>query len=149
LIKKLLARPYHLFLLIAVVLFVLSFFHFKNSVDFHVHDTYYVMNVSSIYWGLSLFFWLFWMIYHFSYWLLYSNKLIWWHLMGIIISNAAIILYGRYQISSIRHYYQYSNFEEVNTYLQIGRIIAVTIIAIQFLYPINLLLGLIKRFKKR
>ncbi|OMP75371.1 hypothetical protein BW716_30530 [[Flexibacter] sp. ATCC 35208] len=131
----------------AVVLFVLSFFHFNNSVDFHVHDTYYVMNVPSIYWGLSLFFLLFWMIYHFSYRLL-SNKLIWWHLMGIIISIAAIILFGRYQLSGIRHYYQYSNFEQVNTYQQIGRIIAVTIIAIQFLYPINLVLGLIKRFKK-
>lgn len=148
-IKKLLARPYHLFLLIAALLLILSFFNFKNSVDFHLHDTYYVVDSLSANWGLSLIFWFFWMIYHFAYPILYSNKLIWWHLAGIIISITAIILYGQFQLSVPRHYYEYANFDQGEAYQQIGRMIAIAVIAIQFLYPINLALGLIKRLRNK
>lgn len=137
-IKILLARPYHLFLLIAIVLFALSFFHLRGSINFHYYDTYYIINGSPLYHLLAAFFLFFWLIYLFIYPSLYCNALIWVHLILTIISIIAIFLYANYELV---------NAENFNSYLLLGKILTGALFAIHLLYPVNLIAGRIKYAK--
>lgn len=137
-IKKLLARPYHLFLLIAIALFALSFLHLKGSISIHYYDTYYIITGPPLYHRLAAFFLFFWLIYLFIYPSLYCNTLIWVHLILTIISIIAIFLYANYELV---------NAENFNSYLLIGKILTGALFAIPLLYPINLIAGRIKLAK--
>ncbi|RFM35422.1 hypothetical protein [Chitinophaga silvisoli] len=138
-IKKLLARPYHLFLLIAIVLFVVSFFHFNTSLDIHLHDTYYIIAIRTLYQGFAIIFWLLWTIYHFTYRFLYGNILIWSHLILTLIFIPIFTIIANYQ---------FLVFDDFSRYMVVVRLAAGTIIAGQCTYPINLITGLIKHHSR-
>lgn len=56
-------RPYHLLLLTAIVLFLISLFYRDGMIDIHLHDTYYVFAIWIILQQAAVFLSLLWLIY--------------------------------------------------------------------------------------
>ena len=68
-------------LITAGLLFILSFLHLTESIDIHLHDTYFVFRGSTLYWGISLLFLLFWGIYRLTDKYLLTTYLTWLHVV--------------------------------------------------------------------
>jgi hypothetical protein len=83
-------RSYHLFLIAACLLFIVSFWHRGQTVDIHQYDTYYVIGAELFYRGISLFFVLIWVIYKFTDKYLLTYYLTWGHM----VFTFAVLLYS-------------------------------------------------------
>lgn len=77
--------PYFFLILTAFILFILSFFHLGHSIDFHSPDSYTIVPAVYLYWGLVLFFVLFWTFYLLTGKFLWTPFLTWLHVMTTII----------------------------------------------------------------
>lgn len=146
-IKKILARPYHLFLLIAIMTLLVAIFFRRETIDIHLHDTYFVIQVSLIHELLAFYLILVWILYHLTFNFLLSKVLIWVHLLSVIsLPLLVIYTYNSYNPSpeSLRRYYDYSNYESFKRYSNVKAIMLVAIVTLQALCPLNLIAGMIR-----
>ncbi|MGZ3951335.1 MAG: hypothetical protein ACXVBZ_08060 [Flavisolibacter sp.] len=84
-------KPYHQLLLAGVSLLISASISTKETIDFHVHDTYIVVTRSSFYWVLAMLTYLLWAIYFLTRKVLLSNTLIWLHVVPTVIAIALFI----------------------------------------------------------
>ena len=77
-------EPYSLFLLTAILLFMLSFLMWGQSLDLHIHDTYIIITTNYFVWTISLIFFLVWGLYKLTDKILWTKKLIWLHVLTTI-----------------------------------------------------------------
>lgn len=89
-LKESIARkPYYLFLLSAILLFVLSFAFWGQTIDVHLHDTYLVIATPYFIWGLALLFLFGWTIYQLMGRVLWTKHLTWFH---VVVSLFLLVL---------------------------------------------------------
>ena len=148
------ARPYNLLLLTGLVL-VLSSFLFHNqfkAIDFHLHDTYYVITHPPIFWLLAIFALLVWAIYLATNKILYSKALTWAHVTITILAIGlflATLFFGESLLNlTPRRYYDFSNWNSLNTYTTFTKTVLITIFIFllgQILFVVNFIVGLFKR----
>ena len=138
------AQPYHLFIIVSLVLFVLSFFVSSASMDLLLHDTYYVMDSATVYMGASLFFLLLWLFYLFTKKLLYSNLLSWMHIAFTTLSALLVVFFiYRANSASLHTFNQMrgSSFLVLNTVV-VNAIFSLLLVQLLFLW--NFIMGIIK-----
>jgi uncharacterized membrane protein YhaH (DUF805 family) len=82
-------QPYFLFLLSAVLLFVLSFAFWGQTFDVHLHDTYFIIATPHFIWGLALLFLFGWAIYQLMSRVLWTKYLTWFH---VVVSVFLLVL---------------------------------------------------------
>ena len=148
--QKLLIKPYDLFLVTALGLFVSSFFSFSQTLDIHLHDTYYVISANYFFWTFALIFFVGWAIYKLTNRFLLTKYLTWVHIILTLIVLAilmTITLWHDLIIPPIKN--EAVSFATLTKESRLQTIIALSIttifIAGQIAYIINLLGGLIKR----
>lgn len=128
-------RPYHLLLITATLLFIVSFWHKNDSIDFHLHDTYFVF--SGVYYVMSLFFLSCWGIYRLTEKFLLTKYLTWLH----VIITISILIYcltpDFYKTAPV----SYVELGSYNWYYQI----AAVLVGAQIGFVVNLLGGLIRK----
>jgi hypothetical protein len=74
--------PYNLLLYAALVLISTSFFIDQNkTADIHVHDTYFIIAQTQLYWLFACIIWVLWFLYLTTRKLLYSKSLTWTHVV--------------------------------------------------------------------
>ena len=145
-------KPYKLLLWAAFALVLASFFITSDSVDIHLHDTYFIIAVKHLFWALGLIAVIIWALYKLTFEFLFSRLLTWVHIIATIITLIILVLviYSGDSLSSPkpRQYYDYSNWNSLNTYNQyaktLGILLSIVLIG-QVAYLINLIGGLIKR----
>ena len=150
-------RPYCLLLLTAVLLLVASFFVHNQTLDMHLHDTYFIISMPLLFWPMILLLLLFWILYLFTERFLSSKVLMWVHIILMVLASVSlvgILFYSNYQeeAGSPRQYYDFSNWESMAQFDGLARRIVVIFLAIflgVIIYIINLFTGLIKRFRGR
>ncbi|MCF6401733.1 hypothetical protein L3C95_02540 [Chitinophaga filiformis] len=144
-IKKIQARPYHLLLLIAIIVFAASFCFYYDQIDIHLHDTYFVIPVPFIFWVFTLFLLLLWGLYHLTFRFLLSNGLIWLHMVSVFIFvPLTMYIYEVLPLYSFATPYEFSTWEGVQRLWHIQALIAMTFGGLQILYLFNLVGGVIK-----
>ena len=79
--NRLMNQPYFLFLLAGFFLVIAPVFKFGQTIDFHFHDTYFVVSVKYFFWALSGFFVIMWGIYVLTDKFLWTKKLTWTHVL--------------------------------------------------------------------
>ncbi len=151
-------KPYNLLLLTGFILVLISFFVLKqnNTVDIHLHDTYFVVAYTHIFWLLASIALVLWKVYLLTKKLLYSTSLIWVH---VVITILTLLLFAvtffwddGFVNPATRRYYDYSNWNSLTHTSGVAKVSAITIrvlIFVQLVFIINFISGLIKRLANR
>ncbi|MFT4016544.1 MAG: hypothetical protein QM668_06250 [Agriterribacter sp.] len=139
-------KPYHLLLVLAVLLAVVSLAGANNSktVDVHLRDTYYVLDIVFIMRAITMLLLLLWLLYIFTFESLFSVGLAWMHIcltitLSLTISGLLLWKANNYVVSvDMMHI----NIRRTTLVVQI--FIALMLLT-QLIYFINLLAGILKR----
>ncbi len=151
-------KPYILLLWTGIMLVATSFFILKqaNSIDIHIHDTYFVIAHTHVFWLLAILVLFIWALYLITNRILYSKALTWTHLIittFTILLIAIIFLFGdRFMNPTPLRYYDYSNWNTLDNYSSLTKTMAVSIFVLlfgQFIFVINLIAGVFKSLSKR
>lgn len=141
-------KPYHLLAFAAIILILLSWVPFEKTTDLHLHDSYLVFDYAFMLRAIAMLMLLFWLLYNYTRYFLFSKQLIWVH----IILSMTILICVIFCIIRINHVHR----PDINTdngwalkvhsktRLLIPVLIVFFLLA-QLVYIINLLLGLIKK----
>ena len=151
-------KPYHLFLWTGLVLVLTSFFVLKqnNSFDIHIHDTYFVIANTHLFWFLAILALFVWTLYLLTNKILYSKVLTWTHVIITILTLllfALTLFFGdSFMNPTPRRYYDYSTWNSFDNYTTFTKAIGITIFVLllgQFIFVINFIVGLFKRLTTR
>ncbi|MES2061000.1 MAG: hypothetical protein V4456_03715 [Bacteroidota bacterium] len=133
-------RPFQIFVLTSVALFILSFFSAAKSPN--VNETHTEISWAVIYRVLSAFLLLMWLLYIFIKKRLLSKKLIWAHALATILPVLAAIIYynttpqDRLQASKTSYWAIYS-------------LLLFVAVSAQFILILNIAGGIVKRLTKK
>ncbi len=137
--QRLILSPWQLFLFAAIISLVFAFFSNKNTIDIHLHDTYYVIRSSHVRFALCCYFLFIWLLYFFSKKFLWSNKLTWLHIIftfaGLLVLKSAYLFFDNNKTSFAKFQIQGS---------LISMALLVFVIA-QLLFILNILGGIIQK----
>lgn len=127
-------------------------FNQSNPVDIHLHDTYFVIAHTHIFWMLAIMAFMVWLIYLLTNKLLYSKALTWTHVIITILTLvlfASTLFFGEsYLNPTPKRYYDYSIGDSLDTNTTFTKTIAITIFVLllgQVIFVINFIAGLFKR----
>ena len=135
--------PYSLFLITGLLVIILSFFHSAETIDIHVHDTYYVIAENFIFLALALFFLFFWIAYSAGRTVIYKKSLVWLHFILTALSALFIlscILYGYRYYSLDIGVKRYMN--KMNHVIILATLV---LIFAQLIFLVNMIIGLIRK----
>src|SRR5574337_666416 len=141
--KSIIRSPFSLFLLVAVILILLALICSKQTIDIHIHDTYYIITFPFVFFWLSVPFFFFWLIYLISRKILLSNILVWAHFCLTVISLSLLLYFLPYRLTNA-----WTSFE---TYKNFHLITSTTLLAFllgQTFFLINVIGGSIKALIK-
>ncbi len=147
-------RPYNLLLLTAILLFIGGQFSLSTPIDFHLHDTYFVFPLTYIIWFPTIILFIFWLLYLATKRFLFSQGLMWTHIILTVITSIFILILpylGTYSYGGLggmpRRYYDYGEFNIFKIFSNWTNIVVsafFVLITGQLIYFINLFTGLYK-----
>lgn len=139
------------FLLISVVLLViLSFFSYHKTLDLHIHDTYFVISLNSIYWTLALIQFLFILVYWWSGNILLSSFLTWTHVV-FTLSLVCFVITAPYWIPWFEQSFHRDPYKAIEQRMKFNRavnLVGLLLIIGQLVFFVNLIGGAIKRYSR-
>ncbi|PVD49374.1 hypothetical protein DC498_25390 [Terrimonas sp.] len=142
--------PFHLFLLIAILLFVFSFITWGESIDLHLHDTYFVISTIFFIWALGIAFLLVWAIYMLTSKILWKRFLTWVHVLVTIFILIALLAANFWHDKLIppikRDFVSFETFQsDTEREVKIFLPLVVLFLVGQLAFLINILVGLTKK----
>lgn len=144
-------RPLHNILLIVSALFFLAaFLTLRRTLDINLYDTIYIVPFSRIFMAGAVYLSLLWLMYTFTFRFLFSPKLYKVHVVGSAILFIIIVTCSLWNSQIIEQYTRNNPLQKIQLATQIGNGIAIAsllLTSIQLLYPLNLIIGLIKNKK--
>jgi hypothetical protein len=145
---KLRSRPFNLLALAAIILTLAAFTVSQNSIDLHLHDTYFVINLQFIFWVITALLLLSWVIYKLTFRILYSSLLSWLHIGFTLASLTCIIVLSLSNVSvASRRRNDFNSWEAIrstdNTHAVISLCAAVLLLA-QMIFIINIVFGIFR-----
>ncbi len=136
-------KLHFLFLVLPIVFLIVGFLSTDETLDINVHDTYYVVAHSFVYWIYSICLFLLFGIY----WLFellkvnLNNLLSKVHIIGTIISMLGLC-FPYHFIFAIPKFPLFDDYEKINLCLTIC---AILFVLLQIVFLLNILITLIKR----
>jgi heme/copper-type cytochrome/quinol oxidase subunit 1 len=146
----LLSKPYHLFLWAGLLLVLFSFVLPEQTVDIHVHDTYYVVDQPQILWMLAVVVYIFFGFYLLVQKLLLSQKLTWIHTTLTLLCIAGFIcfpLFARYK--NYVDFTSWTSFHRFEKSMVVVKGILLVFLTAQLLLLVNVIGGVIKKIQRR
>lgn len=144
-------RPLHnLLLIISALFFLAAFLTLKRTLDINWYDTIYIVPFSRIFMVGAVFLSLLWLLYTFTYHRLFSKKLYKIHVIGSALLLLLIIAGSLWSNQLIEHYTGGDPLKKMRLATETGNGIAIASVlltSIQLLYPLNLIIGLLKTKK--
>lgn len=147
---KLLKPLHNLFLIIAAVFFIIAFFTLRKTLDIHIHDTMYVITFARVFMLSAVYLSLFWLLYCFTGRFMFSRKLYNVHIIGTVILFILILIAALWSNPIIESYTKNNSFQKQRLSIEAGQLIVIallTLTSLQLLYPLNLIIGLLKNKK--
>lgn len=145
-------RPLHnLLLIVSALFFLAAFLSLRQTLDIHIHDTILVISFAHIFMVGAVYLSLLWLLYTFTYRFLFSPKLYKVHIIASAILFVIVIAGSLWNNQIIEHYTGYNTLQKMRLATEIGNSIAIAsllLTSIQLLYPLNLIIGLLKNKKR-
>jgi hypothetical protein len=139
-------HPHNLFILAALLLFIISFFPGGRVIDIHLHDTMFVISMTYFFWALAIVLVLVWMIYLFTNNILLTKYLTWIHIIATLI---VLIVLISAMLSEDEPRHEDINWETIENDLRKEEIIIQTFSILFLIGQIAFLLNLLGGFCKR
>ena len=149
--KQIILRPYNFLVVFAILFILFSFFTFSNSIDFHLHDTMFVVAIPHLFWLIAILLLFFSFIYKVTNRILFSNYLTWFHII-ITLLFLIIISFPLWGYNPPLMYIDASPWTSFNRFHYINRMISWLIILFllaQLLLLINIIAGFIKKLRTK
>lgn len=148
---NILKHPFHLFLITAIALFLLSFFSREYGMDILLHDTYLVIDGQVLYRAAALKLLLLWTICFLARKLLCSNLLTWIHVLLTLAFTLVWIVpvFFNYR-DGTSNYADYSGWESVrnfNTIAYVQLFFTLAFVLVQILLLLHLIMGAIRYYQ--
>lgn len=137
-----------IWLLVALIIFIFSFFQGESTLDIHMHDTYFVVAYTHICWLFSFLCFLFAGLYIAFNNILWSKWFSWFHLIGTIIFSF-VFIYNKNFNSNLGippRYFDYSSLEAFYQFIDLNPLTGFLLLVFLFaqsIFIINLLIGII------
>lgn len=143
---QLVTKPYHLLGVTALLILILSFFFANQSLDLHVHATYFVLTASAFFKIMAVFLFVSWLLYRVTRKLLFSRMLSWTHISTTLLATFVIVaMVIRFiRIFKERNHDSLVSFRQSQNTNQIIVTAASIFIVVQLLFVTNIVAGLIK-----
>ena len=147
-------KPYNLLLWTGLVLLLTSFLVLKqnNSVDIHLHDTYFIIAPTHVFWLLAFLALFVWTLYLLTSKILYSKAFTWTHVIITILTLLLLVLtlfFGdNFMNTTPRRYYDYSSWNSFDNYTTFAKAMGISLFVLlfgQFVFIINLIVGVFRR----
>jgi hypothetical protein len=149
--SQILNQPFNLLLVTAVLLFVFSFLTLGQSMDIHLHDTYFVFSTILFIWVVGTIFLLIWAIYQLTRKFLWQRFLTWFHVVVTIFILVLLVTVSFWHDKLIppvkRDFVSFYTFEqdrqrEARIILPLGLLFLVS----QLAFVLNIVGGFINKF---
>lgn len=143
-------KPYNILVPMMIALLVFSLFTMNTVVDIHLHDTFIVLSWSYIFWLFTICLLVIFLLYKATYKILYSRFLSWMHIIATILTIAAFLLSDIWIYDAGHTFFTspLSN-KTVEQWVYLSKVLEATLLAViatQFIYLINLIIGIIKKY---
>ena len=147
---KIITSPHNLLALTGSLYFIVSFFFFNQTMDIHLHDTYFIIALTYLLRFLAGSLLLFWLLYKVLYKYLLSGFLSWTHIISTLIATILILTFNNWseEIYSTKGFVSLNDLKQFQRYNTILSMLTVILAAGQFIFLINLLGGLVKKLNK-
>ena len=144
---KQLSQPYHLLGLFGLLIFLLSLsFNNTSTLDFHIHDTVFIISIPHVLKTLTALLLFFWLIYKFTIQILFSKAVMWIHIISILLFTFYVAaLSSNIQNTGETGHSNWSKFERISDANFIASTIILLFLLGQVLFLFNIIAGLIKR----
>ena len=145
-------RPYHLLLLTAFAILIVSLFTSDETVDIYLHDTYFIIALAHFLQAMSVLLLILWTLYLFAQRFLLSKFLMWMHIIFTIASLlflVAILFYSNHYYQGLagkpRRYYDYGSWNQIMLSKNLTKGVLATFLMVMlgfFAFIINFFIGL-------
>ena len=152
-------RPYNLLLLTAVLILIASFFASDQTLDFHLHDTYYIIATAHSFWIIIILLLIFRTLYLLTKCILFSKVLTWLNVVLLVVTSIFLVTISFYSNNyhnglggMPRRYYDYSSWNNFEFYDNLTKGVLVNILLLisgLIIFIINLAIGLFKKYAGR
>ncbi|RYE15457.1 MAG: hypothetical protein EOP45_18475 [Sphingobacteriaceae bacterium] len=146
---SILRQPYNLFLLAALLLFLFSFFTLGRTLDFMLHDTYFVVSTIAFIWFLTFINLFLWTIYSLIHKILWTKFLTWFHVITSLIVLLVLVTLAYRVNPTVELRREYVAIQALKTEQQMRTLIIVVMTMIfiggQLAFAINLVGGFTKK----
>ena len=151
-------KPYNLLLWTGFTFILITFLVINQNspVDIHLHDTYFVIGHTYIFWLLATLALFVWILYLVTNRILYSTTLTWVHtiitILTLLLLTTTLFISDNFMNTTPRQHYDFSNWESPDNYTTFTKAIRVTIIVLlfgQIIFIINFIVGLLKKLTNR
>jgi cytochrome bd-type quinol oxidase subunit 2 len=141
-------KSYDLLVFSGLAILLVSFFVTTQTIDEHIHDTYYIIGYNHILWVSLAFLLVLWVVYKTTAKKLFSHTLSWLHIAMTLFAISIILTLPLWTDKNQRRHMDENNWSSFNKYVYDGEVIFLAILMIfiaQVLLICNLVIGLLKK----
>jgi hypothetical protein len=149
-------KPYNLLGLTAFILALLSFFEKGDALDINMHDTYFVIANTPLYWLCSITLFFLWGLYLLTTSIISHKTLIWVHTIATVLPITVFLIVIKIKpilSGPPRRYYSFEGFEQQRSYYAFITAVYLLLIGLfiigQFVFFINLIIAGYKVMKTK